>query len=124
MQDQLLDGCRIVVVEDEYLIANDIANALEEAGATVLGPVPSAEAAASLIADEPRIDGALLDINLGGSMVFDIADTLVSRAIPFAFVTGYDRWAIPERFADAPRLEKPVKPKQVAQALGPILSAG
>ena len=124
MQDQSLDGCRIVVVEDEYLIANDLANALEEVGAIVLGPVPSAEAAASLIAAETGIDGALLDINLGGEMVFGIADTLVSRGIPFAFVTGYDRWAIPERFADAPRLEKPVKPKQVAQALGPILSAG
>ena len=122
MSDHQLEGCRILVVEDEYLIADDMRGALLDAGAEVLGPVPTVDAAMSLVAAEPRLDAALLDINLGGTMVFDLADTLTSRAVPFVFATGYDDSAIPDRFANVPRLEKPVKLRKVLAALGPLLA--
>lgn len=120
MPEHRLEGRRILVVEDEYLIADDMRDALLDAGAEVLGPVPSIDAAASLIQAEDRIDGALLDINLGGTTVFEIADTLMARGVPFAFATGYDQWAIPERFAQVPRLEKPVKAGQIFALLEPM----
>lgn len=119
-----LAGCRILVAEDEYLIADDIREALTDAGVEVLGPVATVEEAASLIAADPRIDAALLDINLRGTQIFAVADTLLERGVPFVFVTGYDRWAIPERFNDTPRLEKPIKVRQIAALLAPLVAAG
>jgi CheY-like chemotaxis protein len=118
MRDTDLQGRNILVVEDEYLIADDVCDALNDAGAVVLGPCATVEAAARLIADQPVIDGALLDINLAGTMVFGIADALVERGVPFAFATGYDRGSIPDRFAEVPRLEKPLRIAQVATVLG------
>jgi len=121
MSEHQLEGRRILVVEDEYLIADDMRGALLDAGAEVLGPVPTVDAAMSLMAAEHQLDAALLDINLRGTMVFDLADTLTSRAVPFVFATGYDNSAIPDRFADVPRLEKPVKPRRVLAAFGLLL---
>jgi CheY-like chemotaxis protein len=117
MADSNLQGRRVLVVEDEYMIAEDMRATLADAGAEILGPVPTIAEAADLIDAEPNIDAALLDVNLRGDMVFDVADTLVARGVPFAFITGYDRTTMPERFIDAPYLEKPVKPVQVAAIL-------
>ncbi|MBD8678349.1 response regulator [Sphingomonas sp. CFBP 13720] len=122
MSERQLEGCRILVVEDEYLIADDLRLALIDAGADVLGPVPTVTAAQSVLAAESRIDAALLDINLGGTMVFDLADALEARSVPFVFATGYDESAIPERFSAVPRLEKPVKARNVLATLGPLLN--
>ena len=122
MSERQLEGCRILVVEDEYLIADDLRLALIDAGADVLGPVPTVTAAQSVLAAESRIDAALLDINLGGTMVFDLADALEARSVPFVFATGYDELAIPERFSAVPRLEKPVKARNVLATLGPLLN--
>jgi DNA-binding response OmpR family regulator len=116
-----LQGLRILIVEDEYLIADDLRDALLDASAAVLGPVPTVKAAKELIEREPAIDAALLDINLGGTLVFDVADDLVARGVPFAFATGYDRWSIPERFAKVPRLEKPVRVRQVVTVLDMLM---
>lgn len=121
MSEHPLEGMRILVVEDEYLIADDMRDVLLGAGADVVGPVPNVTAAASLVASEERIDAALLDINLGGTIVFGFADTLKTRAVPFAFATGYDSSVIPDRFADVPRLEKPVKARNVLAAFKPLL---
>jgi hypothetical protein len=63
----------------------------------------------------------VLDVNLRGDMVFPVADALRARGIPFAFATGYDGWALPERFADAPRVEKPFKGFRVAAVLGSLV---
>ena len=112
-----LIGARIMVVEDEYYIADDVRSVLQGLGATVLGPVPSASKARALIENTPAIDYVLLDINLGGEMAFDVADALQTRGIPFAFVTGYDRAAVPDRFSEAIRLEKPVRAEQLTALL-------
>lgn len=122
MVEQSLQGRRILVVEDEYFLADDVRDALSEAGAEVLGPVPSVEEATALIAQEARIDAAVLDINLRGDLVFPVADALRARGVPFAFATGYDRWALPDRFADALRVEKPLQARNIASTLGPLLT--
>jgi CheY-like chemotaxis protein len=123
MAEQGLQGLRILIVEDEYLIADDICQALQDAGAEILGPSPTVSGAAALVAAEAAIDAALLDINLRGEPVFEVADTLLSRGIPFAFATGYDHWAIPARFGAVPRLEKPFKAPQILAALQPLFAA-
>ena len=120
MVDQVLRGSRILIVEDEYLLADDLNNALADAGAHVLGPAASVEDAKALIGNDATIDAAILDVNLRGDMVFPLADILRDRGIPFAFATGYDDWALPPRFADSPRIEKPFKSERVADILKPL----
>lgn len=108
-----LTGLRLLIVEDEYYLAEDARTVLIDGGAEVLGPVATAAQARALIEGDPAIDGVLLDINLRGEMAFDVADMLQARAIPFAFVTGYDPLALPGRFAATPRLEKPLSGSQL-----------
>lgn len=123
MAQQTLHDHRILIVEDEYLLADDLTFALENAGAVVLGPVPSIEEAITLIGSAPHIDFALLDVNLRGDFVFPVADALIERDIPFAFATGYDEWALPDRFASVPRIEKPLKAANVPTTLSALLSS-
>ena len=123
MTEQNLDGSRILVVEDEYFLANDLSEALTEAGAEVLGPVPNVEAATAFITSGAAIDAAVLDINLHGELVFPAADALCARGIPFAFATGYDQSVMPDRFLKVPRLEKPFKGAKVAAVLAPLMAA-
>ena len=113
-----LSGSRLLIVEDEYYLADDARSVLSRVGAQVLGPVATINEARALIQGDEAIDGVLLDVNLRGEMAFELADTLCSRGIPFAFVTGYDRSALPERFASTPRLEKPVKPDDLIALFG------
>ncbi|HEY0572058.1 MAG TPA: response regulator [Enterovirga sp.] len=108
---------RILVVEDEYMLAEDMQRGLEKAGAIVLGPVPSVEDALELLDDEPHVDGAVLDINLGGEKVFRVADALGARGISFVFTTGYDASEVPPAYRHVPRYEKPVSAATVARAL-------
>jgi DNA-binding NtrC family response regulator len=122
MVEQSLQGRRILVVEDEYLLAGDFSQALASAGAEVIGPVASIEDAIRVIAAEAKIDAAVLDVNLRGELVFPVADELADRNIPFAFATGYDQWALPERFAERPRVEKPFKAQKITSVLSPLLT--
>ena len=104
-------------MEDEYFLVQDMAQAFLAAGAAVLGPAPTMAEALRLVAAAARLDGAVLDINLRGEMVYPLADILNARAIPFVFATGYDRESIPERFNRHVRCEKPVVVEKVARAL-------
>ena len=106
--DASLRGRRVLVVEDEYLIAEDLREQLLSCGADVLGPVACVADALALLADGAEPDLAILDIGLGGEKVYPVADALRTRGIPFVFATGYDVWVIPKRYADDPRTEKPV----------------
>ncbi|WP_369061881.1 response regulator [Caulobacter sp. 73W] len=121
MADVSLKGCRILVVEDEYLLAEELRAELEAAQVVVIGPVGQLEPAIALIAAQPRIDGAVLDVNLGGDSVFRAADLLLARGVPVVFTTGYDAAALPERYAHLPLCEKPVSISKVAQAIGHAL---
>ncbi|MCC2976735.1 response regulator [Sphingomonas sp. PL-96] len=118
MADFTLHQCRILVVEDEYLLADELALELADEGAVVLGPVSNISRALALLDEEARPDGAILDINLGGEPAFPLADALINRGVPLVFTTGYDARAIPERFAGIPRCEKPISIGRITAALG------
>jgi CheY-like chemotaxis protein len=123
LADRRLNRCRILVVEDEYLLADELATELAVEGATVLGPAPSVEQALALLDDRPLPDGAILDLNLGGEPAFPVADALIGRGVPLIFTTGYDADALPERFAHIPRCEKPINIRRITTALGEAIHA-
>lgn len=112
-------GLRVFVAEDEYLVADDLRRELEAAGADVVGPAPSVDAALRLLATGPAIDVAILDVNLGGETVLPVADALRTRAVRMVFATGYDAWAMPPEYGDEPRCEKPIDLNAIAGALFP-----
>ena len=108
-----LKGRRVLIAEDEYLVAMDLALSLENLGIEIVGPAGTLEGALELVKRTDRLDGAVLDVNLRGQRVFPVAETLAQRNIPFIFTTGYDAAVIPEPYAGAPRCEKPVNNSQV-----------
>lgn len=111
-----LVGMRILVVEDEYYLADDLAGALRARGAEVVGPVGTlADAVAAL--GSQRIDRAVLDVNLRGEMSFPLAERLEAAGIPYVIATGYSADTLPERFRDKPRLEKPFRPETLAELI-------
>lgn len=101
-----LEGRRILIVEDEYLIAADLKRALTDRGAEVIGPVGDVVNGLAL-AQHGRLDAAVLDINLEGDSSFPIADVLAEGGVPFVFLTGYDAWSLPDGYADRPAMAKP-----------------
>ncbi len=107
-----LKGTRVLVVEDEPLLSMDVESALENVGCIIVGPAASLDVAKRLVADA-EADVALLDANLAGRSVGELAAGLKQRNIPFAFVTGYGREALPEGFREAPMLCKPVSHEQL-----------
>ena len=118
MRSHPLKGYRLLLVEDEYFIASDIFTLLEQAGATVLGPVSDVERATEIAeAAAPRFDVAILDVNLDGEHVFPAAHKLQAQHIPFIFVTGYDRLDMPAAFKDVPCLRKPFQDSSLIDGL-------
>lgn len=109
-------GCRVLLVEDDYLIAKAMGTEFGALGAEVIGPAGSVESALELIATH-ELDAAVLDINLYEVMSYPVAEALLARGVPFVFATGYDKAALPERYAHVPHCEKPVEPYQLARAL-------
>ena len=107
-----LNGTRILVVEDEFLIAMEIEAALEAAGAVVVGPAPSLEAACTL-ARHSEIDAAILDVNLGDKHVFPAAELLDERGIPYIFHTA----SPPKELEGRPVCVKPVEPSRLIRIL-------
>lgn len=112
----------ILVVEDEWLIAQTTLDLLSDEGYLPLGPAPSVGQALDLIASEP-VCAAVLDVNLGSEKSFPIADDLARRGIPFLFVTGYRERDLPPRFGGARLLAKPIDPAHLRSALGGMLEA-
>lgn len=118
MSDRSLRNCRILVVEDEYLLADELQNDLESAGAIVIGPAAHLAGATALIEAHQHLDGAILDANLAGEMVFSAADLLMERGVPIVFTTGYDVSGIPTRFESVPLCEKPINLNKILEAMG------
>ncbi len=108
-----LAGLRVLIVEDEYYLADDLANTLRSRGADVVGPVGTLEDAIRALETE-NLDKAVLDMNLRGEMAFEIADRLEAARVPFVIATGYSADSLPERLRDKPRLEKPFDPDRLA----------
>jgi CheY-like chemotaxis protein len=112
-----LSGRRVLVVEDEFFLADDLVQAITQLGAEVLGPVPTRDEALDLLATAGPIDLAVLDINLEDEAVYPVADLLVARGVPFLFATGYSRALVPTQYQHVPRWEKPFDAQTLAQAL-------
>src|SRR3712207_7225274 len=114
---ETLTGRRVLVVEDEYFLANDMAKRLQANGAEVIGPVGGIDDALDLIDETENLDGAVLDLNLRGEMAFPVADALIKRGVPFVFATGYDQAVVPARYGRVTRYEKPIDPGKIARSL-------
>lgn len=102
-----LSGLRVLVVEDEYMVATHIEMLLEDCGCDVVGPASTVESALELV-KAGRLDGVLLDANLNGFSSAPVAAALDAEAVPFVVVTGYGRLELPtDALSAAPRLGKP-----------------
>ncbi|WP_158025979.1 response regulator [Pararhizobium arenae] len=103
---KVLNGRKILIVEDDYIIASDLHATLSSAGAEVFGPVSHAGRAVEVVSNF-SFDAAILDITLADGTVYKAASELKDKRIPFIFLTGYDRSVIPPDFANDPFLSKP-----------------
>ncbi|ACI99520.1 response regulator [Rhodospirillum centenum] len=108
-QQAARSGARILIVEDEFLIALHIQEVMEGLGFVVVGPVARLEEALEVVAGGGGIDGAVLDVNLSGTYVFPLAERLAVLGIPFILTTGYEAFTVPEELRAHPRLQKPVR---------------
>lgn len=120
MQEAKLAGRRILVVEDEMMVAMLLEDMLTDLGCKIVGPAGRIEDALCMARDE-RIDAAVLDVNLNGRETFPVADILRRRGIPFLFATGYGAGGLVERMRDAPALQKPFHDRELATLLWGIL---
>ena len=112
-----LDGFRVLVVEDEALVAMVIEDMLAGFGCKVVGPAGDVDKALELV-DAAGIDGALVDVNLGGERLgFRVADALASRAIPYVFASGYGRSILTGPHLDVPVLPKPFDEQMLREAV-------
>jgi two-component SAPR family response regulator len=104
-----LAGLRILIVEDEFLLAMDLEMMLQQRGCMVLGPVPSVGHALRLL-DHEQPDVALLDVNLKGERATPVAAELQAHGVPYVLITGYSAVQLSERvLRAAPRIDKPVR---------------
>ncbi|TPK76106.1 response regulator [Mesorhizobium sp. B2-4-12] len=113
---QFLIGAKVLIVEDEFVVADDLARYFSGLGATILGP------AQSVVQARPyaeQADAAVLDIDLNGTPVFPIADRLVERGVPFVFFSAHDRNVIPSRLEHAANLLKSADRRKIIAALFP-----
>ena len=111
-----LFGRHVLVVEDEPLLALDMAAGLGAAGAAVVGPARSLAEAVRLLT-VALIDAAVLDVDLGGVEVFPLADELMAAGVPFVFTTGRGEVDLPGRFTRAAHFAKPVDVARVSEAV-------
>ena len=102
-----LAGHLVLVVEDDYFIAEEICTALRRTGAAVIGPAPDVEQGRALMSQQ-HLDCAVLDVNLHGEHVFQLAGELRARGVPSIFATGYEATFLPLAFRDAIYLQKPI----------------
>lgn len=118
-----LSGRRVLVVEDDGLIAMDLADLLESRGAAVIGPVPSVRAALAAIASDMP-EAVLLDVNLRGTRSTPVAEALHEAGVPFLLLTGYSRQRLSEPvLLEAPLLPKPVNGDALVRELARLLSS-
>ena len=112
-----LRGIQVLVVEDEYYIADDVWRELKAAGADVIGRVSTVTAAQAAVHDA-EFDCAVLDLNLHGESALPVAEWLMESGKPFAIATGYGWGAIPDRFKGVPRIENPFDPPALLELVG------
>lgn len=113
-----LNGLRLLVVEDEALVAMALEDMLDGMGCVVVDVAGTVSRGVALAADDRlSIDGAILDVNLGGEKVYPVAERLAARGVPFVFCTGYGMSGIASDFAHVPTLAKPYSERQLHDLL-------
>ena len=115
-----LAGRRVLLVEDEAVIAFAVEDMLGELGCAVVGPAFRLDEAIELARDE-AIDVAILDVNLNDQRSYAVADELARRGVPFLFATGYAEAGVQWDGKEVPLLAKPYRQDQIAAALGKLL---
>ena len=111
-QTGALAGVRVLVIEDEYYIADDIRRALVGEGATIIGPIGNLSSAQEAI-EAGGFDWAIMDLNLHGESAVDLIDQLIVMGRRFVVGTGYSGSSVPQRLHQYPRLRKPFDPQQL-----------
>jgi CheY-like chemotaxis protein len=119
--NKLLSGRRILTVEDDMLIRLTLEDMLAELGCEAVSTAGTIDQAVGLI-DLHRFDAATLDVNLGGTSSYLVADALASRGVPFVFSTGYGAHSLREGYRERPILKKPFAYEDLSRALGALLS--
>jgi CheY-like chemotaxis protein len=115
--DKALCGQRVLVVEDEYLLADEFVRQIERNSADVLGPVKNCAAALEMLLSGADPDIAILDLDLGGERSYPVADALLNRHIPFVFATGLEAEAIQDRYRHIDCIRKPYAEDTLVAAL-------
>ncbi len=113
-----LDGLKVLIVEDEPLVAMLLEDMLADHGCVVAGATGRIDQAMALIKDDSLvIEAAILDVNLAGEVSFPLAELLAAKGVPFVFATGYGVGGLPEAWRDRPTLQKPFSHDEVARML-------
>lgn len=112
-----LNGRRVLIVEDESLVAMLLETILEDMGCTPVGPASSVDEGLAMATDAPDLDAALLDVNVAGRQVFPVAAALKARGVPFVFSTGYGEGGLPEEWRGQATVQKPFTEAAIRQAL-------
>lgn len=120
---EALAGRRVLVVEDESLVAMLLETILEDMGCTPVGPAANIEDGLTMAGGE-QLDAALLDVNVAGRTVFPVAEALKSRGVPFVFSTGYGEGGLPEHWRGQPTIQKPFTEAAVRDALMKAMGEG
>ena len=118
-----LAGVRVLIIEDEYFIGDDLRRALDRSGASVIGPCATLAQAHAAV-DAGGFDCAVVDLNLHGESGISIAEQLATEERPFVIATGYGSPAVPKTLAAVPRIEKPFDPDKILQLLGELKLRG
>ena len=111
-----LDGCRVLILEDEYFLAADLVKELDSRGARIVGPISDLDTAQAQMSRD-GFDVAVIDVKLGEEFAWSIADRLMREDIPFIFVTGYRAADMPERFRSITTLEKPCDMSSLSEGI-------
>ncbi|WP_428155121.1 response regulator [Brevundimonas sp.] len=114
---QPLTGRRVLIVEDESLVAMLLETILEDMECIPVGPASNIDDGETLARDTADLDAALLDVNVAGRQVFPVAEVLKARGVPFVFSTGYGEGGLPEEWRGQPTIQKPFTEAAIRDAL-------
>jgi len=121
--DRFLEGRRILVLDDDFLLAQEVKDTVEDLGGTVIGPAGRVEQARALVREHAP-DGAMLDVNIGTATSYELARDLLESGAAVVFLTGYETDSLDPAFRDVPRLSKPYDPEKGERLLREVFGSG